>query len=144
MRDYDQYYSYDGNFYLELKQEVERSLPKRKWQSHWQLYVKAAICLLGYLASLYYFVTETTALSAVLLGFFAAQADVNIMHDGNHAAFSPNKSLSRAAGYVLDLTFSTSVVYRRSHNFGHHSCVNHLELDRAFDTSFPYLRLHPL
>jgi fatty acid desaturase len=42
------------------------------------------------------------------------------MHDGNHSAFSSNKTLSLIAGYVLDLTFSTSVVYRRSHNFGHH------------------------
>jgi fatty acid desaturase len=42
------------------------------------------------------------------------------MHDGNHAAFSSNKWISLIAGYMLDLTFSTSVVYRRSHNFGHH------------------------
>ena len=42
------------------------------------------------------------------------------MHDGNHAAFSRFKWLSLVAGYALDLTFSTSVVYRRSHNFGHH------------------------
>lgn len=66
------------------------------------------------------------------------------MHDGNHYAFSSNKTFSFLAGYILDVTFSTSVVYRRSHNFGHHSCVNHLELDRAFDTTFPYIRLHPL
>lgn len=66
------------------------------------------------------------------------------MHDGNHAAYSSNKWLSLVAGYALDLTFSTSVVYRRSHNFGHHGCVNHLELDRSFDTTFPLMRLHPL
>ena len=52
------------------------------------------------------------------------------MHDGNHGAFSKNKWISLIAGYTLDLTGSTSVVYRRSHNFGHHGCVNHFELDR--------------
>jgi fatty acid desaturase len=66
------------------------------------------------------------------------------MHDGNHAAFTKNKYFSLFLGYVLDMTFSTSVVYRRSHNFGHHGCVNHYELDRAFDTTYPLMRLHPM
>lgn len=55
---------------------------------------------------------------------------VNVMHDGNHGAFSTNKWVSWIAGLTLELTGSTSVVYRRSHNFGHHGCVNHFELDR--------------
>ena len=67
------------------------------------------------------------------------------MHDGNHAAFTANKKLSLALGYVLDLTFSTSVVYRRSHNFGHHGCVNHYvafqdlstELSKFYDVYEP-------
>ena len=66
------------------------------------------------------------------------------MHDGNHAAFSNCKALSYLAGFVLDLTFSSAIVYRRSHNFGHHGCVNHFELDRAFDTTYPFIRLHKL
>jgi len=66
------------------------------------------------------------------------------MHDGNHMAFSNNRILSYIAGYTLDMLFSTSVVYRRSHNYGHHGCVNHYELDRAFDTSYPLLRLHKM
>ncbi|CAD8184578.1 unnamed protein product [Paramecium pentaurelia] len=144
VRDYQQYYSYDDDFYQNIKEEVEQMIPRNNWQNHWILFVKGFLCIIGYLACLYYYVNYCTLLSAILLGFFAAQADVNIMHDGNHYAFSSNKTLSFLAGYVLDLTFSTSVVYRRSHNFGHHSCVNHLELDRAFDTTFPYIRLHPL
>lgn len=66
------------------------------------------------------------------------------MHDGNHMAWTSNKLLSQIAGYTLELACSTAVVYRRSHNFGHHGCVNHYELDRAFDTSYPLLRLHHL
>lgn len=64
------------------------------------------------------------------------------MHDGNHVAYSSNRTISRLAGYCLDLLFSSSLVYRRSHDFGHHACVNHFELDRAFDTTYPLLRLH--
>jgi len=66
------------------------------------------------------------------------------MHDGNHMAWTSNKTISLIAGYTLDLTFSTSVVYRRSHNFGHHGCVNHLELETAYTTTFPLMRLHHL
>ena len=106
--------------------------------------MKAIVWLIVYFMAVYYHLTINTALTAILFGIAAAQADVNIMHDGNHMAFSRNKTLSYIAGYVLDLTFSTSVVYRRSHNFGHHSCVNHLELDRGLDTTFPMIRLHPL
>lgn len=106
--------------------------------------MKAIFWLVVYLFTVYYHITVNTAFTAILFGITAAQADVNIMHDGNHMAFSRNKTLSYIAGYVLDLTFSTSVVYRRSHNFGHHSCVNHLELDRGLDTTFPMIRLHPL
>lgn len=65
------------------------------------------------------------------------------MHDGNHLGFSSNNRLSYWMGYALDWTGSSSVVYRRSHNFGHHGCVNHYELDRAFDTTYPLIRLHP-
>jgi len=66
------------------------------------------------------------------------------MHDGNHIAFSNNNVINFIAGYMLDVTYSTSVVFRRSHGFGHHGCTNHFELDRAFDTTFPLIRLHEL
>lgn len=64
------------------------------------------------------------------------------MHDGNHVAFSSNKFITYLAGYCMDVIFSSAIVYRRSHNYGHHGCVNHFELDRAFDTTYPSLRLH--
>ena len=65
--------------------------------------------------SLYYFVTKNTILSAVVMGFMAGQVGVNIMHDGNHVAFSSNKTISYLMGYTLDLIFSCALVYRRSH-----------------------------
>lgn len=49
------------------------------------------------------------------MGFMAGQVGVNIMHDGNHVAFSSNKTISYLMGYTLDLIFSCALVYRRSH-----------------------------
>ena len=67
---------------------------------------------------------------------------VGVMHDGNHMAASNSKVLNKMAGIALDLVSSSSIVYKRSHDFGHHGCVNHLELDRAYDTTYPIFRLH--
>lgn len=144
VRDYVDFYSWDGDFYLTLKEKVEALIPKNKRQFDYKLFIKAGIIFVGYVVSLYYFLQNYTFTWAVIYSIFAAQTGVNIMHDGNHMAFTSNKFISLLAGYTLDMAFSTSVVYRRSHNFGHHGCVNHFELDRAFDTSYPLLRLHHL
>lgn len=144
VRDYEDFYSWDGTFYNDVRQRVEKFLPKEKRQNDWRLFIKAAFILIGYFYVTYNFLMNYTFFSAILYSIFASQMGVNVMHDGNHMAFTNNKKLSLMAGYTLDLAFSTSVVYRRSHNFGHHGCVNHYELDRAFDTTFPIFRLHKL
>lgn len=93
--------------------------------------------------SQYKFTSEYDLKWCLMYSWVASQVGVNVMHDGNHLAFSSNKKLSYFMGYALDWAGSSSVVYRRSHNFGHHGCVNHYELDRAFDTTYPLIRLHP-
>ena len=77
-----------------------------------------------------------------MFGYAGSQMGVNIMHDGNHMAAANSKILNKIAGCALDLISGSSIVYKRSHDFGHHGCVNHLELDRAYDTTYPIFRLH--
>lgn len=144
VRDYEDFYSWDGTFYNTVRERVEKALPKEKRQNDIRLVLKGIFFIACYFVSMYYFLRDFTFVSAVIYSLMSAQMNVNVMHDGNHMAFTSNKIISQMAGYVLDLTFSTSVVYRRSHNFGHHGCVNHFELDRAFDTTFPLFRLHKL
>jgi hypothetical protein len=60
VRDYHSFYSYDGKFYEDLKKEVESKLPKRKWQSHWQLYIKAVILVPLYFYCVHWYVTCCT------------------------------------------------------------------------------------
>ncbi|KAL4467020.1 hypothetical protein ABPG74_010617 [Tetrahymena malaccensis] len=142
VKDYESFYQYSDNFYINLKKKIEEKVPRSKRQNDWKLFTKAAFILTMYFYSIYLYFTRCDLISTLMFGFFAAQVGVNIMHDGNHAAFSSNKYITLLAGYTLDLVFSSSVIYRRSHNYGHHGCVNHYELDRAFDTTFPLLRLH--
>lgn len=145
VRDYESFYSYaSSDFYTSLKRKVEAAVPKSARRCDWKLFVKSALIASLYAYAMTRYITHCDFFSTLLLAFAASQVGVNIMHDGNHSAFSSNKTVNVIAGYALDIVFSSSLVYRRSHNFGHHGCVNHYELDRAFDTSYPLLRLHRL
>jgi fatty acid desaturase len=142
IRDFQDYYAWDGDFYRNIKQKVESIMPREIRRDDPSMNIKGLILLVAYFIGLFLYIYFCTWWSAVLYGALCSQIGVNIMHDGNHGAFTSSKTLSWLAGYTLDLVGSSSVVYRRSHNYGHHSCVNHYELDRSFDTTFPYMRLH--
>jgi fatty acid desaturase len=148
VQDYHDFYNYgqldtQHDFYLGLKRAVEQVMSRASFQNSPLLFFKALFILGGFLFTQYNFTTQYSLFWCILYSFFCSQVGVNVMHDGNHLGFSSNNRLSYWMGYALDWTGSSSVVYRRSHNFGHHGCVNHYELDRAFDTTYPLIRLHP-
>jgi fatty acid desaturase len=142
VRDYEDFYSWDGDFYNTLKERVEAFMPRKLRRYDPRMYVKTAIVMVawtfGLIGYFYYFNIPAALFYALVCG----QIGVNVMHDGNHMAFSNNKWLNTIAGFTLELLGTSAINYKRSHDFGHHGCVNHLELDRAFDTTFPLLRLH--
>eukprot|EP00331_Platyophrya_macrostoma_P025180 CAMPEP_0176452368 /NCGR_PEP_ID=MMETSP0127-20121128/28493_1 /TAXON_ID=938130 /ORGANISM="Platyophrya macrostoma, Strain WH" /LENGTH=634 /DNA_ID=CAMNT_0017840807 /DNA_START=67 /DNA_END=1971 /DNA_ORIENTATION=+ len=144
VRDYTDFYSWDGEFYDKLKAKVEKALPHDKRRNSSSLFSKGFVIIIGYWIGMYCYIKYNNIWATLLFSFFGSQVGVNVMHDGNHGAYSTSRFLSWIAGASLDFTGSTSVVYKRSHNFGHHGCVNHLELDRSFDTTFPLFRLHKL
>lgn len=90
-------------------------IPHSKRKNDWKLFTKAFILLTLYLFFLYKYCTEGGYLIAVMSGFFASQSAVNIMHDGNHFAFSTNKYITYLAGFIMDAVFSSGIVYKRSH-----------------------------
>ena len=143
IRDYFDFYSWDGTFYDTLKERVEKAVPRDKRRFHWKMYTKSLIILLSWIYSTYWYITCLTFWSAIAMAITGAQVGVNIMHDGNHFAYSKSNFWNRCAGFSLELLGTSAIIYKRSHNFGHHGCVNHLELDRAFDTTYPMLRFHP-
>ena len=71
VRDYEDFYSYKGDFYSELKKKVEKSMPKSKTTSDYRLFIKAIVLLILYFWALYKFVTECSLFSAILVGFLA-------------------------------------------------------------------------
>lgn len=142
IRDYNDFYSWDGTFYRKIKEKVEKAIPRNKRRDDQRMTIKGLCLLVSYFFALGLYIYFCNWWTAIVYGFFCSQIGVNIMHDGNHGAFTSSKTLTWIAGHTLELVGSSSVVYRRSHNYGHHSCVNHYELDRAFDTTYPLIRLH--
>ena len=143
VRDYFDFYSWEGKFYTEVKTRVEKAVPHENRRFHWIMYTKFVVILVLFFTFFYLYVAYNTYTIAILFAFISSQVGVNIMHDGNHMAFSQKKWLNRIAGFSLELLGTSAIIYKRSHDFGHHGCVNHLELDRSFDTTFPLIRLHP-
>jgi len=142
VRDYNDFYSWDGKFFDTLKERVEKAIPHKLRRYDPRMYVKTLGILVLWFSAAYYYFAYNNYLSAILFGMISGQVGVNIMHDGNHMAYSNNKWMNTIAGACIELLGTSCVIYKRSHDFGHHGCVNHLELDRAFDTTFPLLRLH--
>eukprot|EP00743_Colponemidia_sp_Colp-15_P001945 GILK01002117.1.p1 GENE.GILK01002117.1~~GILK01002117.1.p1 ORF type:complete len:685 (+),score=76.20 GILK01002117.1:99-2057(+) len=142
VKDYTDFYNWEGDFYTVLKKRVEAIIPPSKRRDDIRMLRKAVFIIACYVLSYVILVKYFTWWSVMLMAFCGSQIGVNIMHDGNHGAFTSDRTICWWAGYSLDLVGSSSVVYRRSHNFGHHGCVNHFELDSAFETTYPYFRLH--
>lgn len=142
VRDYYDFYSWDGEFYDVLRKRVEEAIPREYRRYDPRMYAKSAVILITWSICFYWYLMYNTWQSAIVFGLISGQVGVNIMHDGNHMAYSTNKWMNTLAGNSLELLGTSAIIYKRSHNFGHHGCVNHLELDRAFDTTFPLLRFH--
>jgi fatty acid desaturase len=130
VRAYKDFYSWTGDFFYKLKERVEEKIPKSIRRNEPILITKGIIILISWFIMLYMWITRYNLWTTIVFSFVSGMVGVNVMHDGNHSAWSSNKLLTYIARYTLDLCGSTSVVYRRSHNFGHHGCVNHFELDR--------------
>lgn len=142
VRDYEDFYSWEGEFYDILKERVEAAIPRKLRRYDPRMYIKSAVILTLFFITGYFFFTRYDYVSTFFFAIVSGQVGVNIMHDGNHMAYSNNRWMNTLAGASLELLGTSCIIYKRSHDFGHHGCVNHLELDRAFDTTFPLLRLH--
>ena len=88
VRDYWDFYAWDGEFYNTVKERVEKVVPKENRWYHWKMYWKTITVLFGYFIGMYLYMFINTWWAAVIFSFISAQVGVNIMHDGNHMAFS--------------------------------------------------------
>lgn len=65
-----------------------------------------------------------------------------IMHDANHGAFSPKKSINNFIGHILEVIGGYAATWKIQHNVLHHTYTNVTGLDEDID-SIKFLRFSP-
>ncbi|CAB4362665.1 MAG: acyl-CoA desaturase [Actinobacteria bacterium] len=80
--------------------------------------------------------------AAMALVVAAVATATNVMHVGNHGAFSRNTRRSRVAGWSSDLLGASSYLWRFKHNQLHHGNTNVVGFDTDID-QMPLARLAP-
>jgi len=122
----------------------------------YSMYLKTFVIFLLWATSYYYGFVKGSIISTILLGIAHSQLGINIMHDGNHGAYSSSPFLCSAAAFVMDLMGSSSIVWLHQHNVGHHPNSNNTDSTKtptnkfdphAYDPDanggYPYVRLNP-
>jgi linoleoyl-CoA desaturase len=108
-------------------------------RAYLRLHAKAVGVLLWALVSYWVLVIVTPWWWPVcFLSFVLAITAVafNLMHDGNHQAFSRNGRTNRLAGLTLDLLGVSSLFWVEDHNRKHHSAPNVDPFDGDIDYGF--------
>ncbi|MEQ8237946.1 MAG: fatty acid desaturase, partial [Cyclobacteriaceae bacterium] len=77
----------------------------------------------------------------VLMSFGMSGIGLSIMHDANHGAYSKNKKVNAALGYLVNFLGAYHVNWKIQHNVLHHSFTNIHEFDD--DISKPIMRFSP-
>jgi len=104
------------------------------------MYIKSFAIFFGcflafYLTHFYLEDFVATAITAVVLGFLAAEVGVCIQHDANHGGFSSSAAVNKWVGTSLDFVGASSFIWKQQHVFGHHVYTNIEGID-------PDIRVH--
>lgn len=119
-------------FFKELRKRVNQHFKdnnKSKYgNTHMQ--IKSVVMIALYIAPLVLMLTgvvssfiEVTAMW-IIMGFGIAGIGLAIMHDANHGAYSKNKTLNSAMGFILNLIGGYPANWRIQHNVLHHTFTN--------------------
>ncbi|MGO4288797.1 fatty acid desaturase family protein [Chitinophaga sp. RAB17] len=78
----------------------------------------------------------------LLTGLGMTGIGATIMHDANHGAFSPKKSVNNFIGHILEVIGGYAATWKIQHNVLHHTYTNVTGLDEDID-SIKFLRFSP-
>ena len=67
--------------------------------------------------------------AAILLGMTMAFIGFNVCHDALHGAYSSNKKVNKALGFVFILLGANTYIWNLTHNIVHHSYTNIVDHD---------------
>lgn len=136
-------------FYPVLRERVQayfESNQLSRFSDH-RIWIKTFILLLSYFLPFFIILSTPLSLGIQLLlwsvmGFGMAGLGMAVMHDGNHGAYSENKTLNTLMGYVLNFLGGSVFNWKLQHNILHHTYTNITHLDDDIDNKL-VLRFSP-
>jgi linoleoyl-CoA desaturase len=135
------------SFHAELKKRINDYFAEHKISptGNYKLYIKAAILLIGIVATYVHLVFFTPSevwalLETALLGSLTAGIGFNIMHDGSHGSFSKSPFINRCAAITLGVLGGSPFMWNMKHNIVHHAYTNIDGIDDDIDAK-PFLRM---
>lgn len=138
-----------GDFFSTLRQNVDQHFESASISpaGNRVLYVKAAVIIAGYLASMFgiWWFGLPSVMGFVLcglLGFWQSMVGFNIMHDACHGSFSKKKLVNYFFGLSMNALGSDAFMWKQKHNLVHHTFTNVEGADDDIAKS-PLLRMCP-
>ena len=132
-----------------LRERVDKYFTESGKNKHggFQMYLKSLIMLSLYFIPWALFTFGGLEIGAfliaeVMMGFGLAGIGFNIMHDGNHNAYSSKSWINKLMGRTVDLVGGNSEMWIIQHNVLHHTFTNIDGLDEDIDPA-PVLRFNP-
>jgi len=120
----------DG-FLSELKRRIDGYFTRtgKSPNDCWQMYLKTAIIMAGYLSSyillVFFAQGPLQAISlAIVLAVSMAAIGFSIQHDGGHNAYSRYRTINKIAAWSLDLIGVSSYLWYWKHAIFHHTYTN--------------------
>lgn len=128
-------------FYKELTLKVNKYFKDRNLSKHANLNmkIKTAVMVSLYFIPLIFLLNGSLTTFWPILGAYVMMSlgmsgiGLAIMHDANHGAYSANKKVNHALGYLINIIGGYHVTWKIQHNVLHHSFTNIQEHDEDLD-----------
>jgi linoleoyl-CoA desaturase len=132
-----------------LKQRVDHFFKDQNISRHANGFMVFKTILFLSLAVALYVVIITSILplllqlvAAILLGMTMAFIGFNICHDALHGAYSSNKKVNNALGFVFNVIGANTYVWNLTHNLVHHSYTNIVDHDEDIEIAPGLIRVN--
>ncbi len=119
-------------FYKELNRRVNKYFKDNQLskKANFNMKFKTAFMVALYFIPLAMILTASVTtfwpvfLTYVFMGFGMSGIGLSIMHDANHGAYSNNKKVNHALGYLINFIGGYHITWQIQHNVLHHSFTN--------------------
>jgi linoleoyl-CoA desaturase len=123
--------SHNVEFYKTLQQRVREYFKdtKKSRFANTNMVIKTVFMISLYVVPFVLLLTviESPTISFLMwlvMGFGMAGIGLSIMHDANHGAYSKNKFINKALGFIIYAVGGSDVNWRIQHNILHHTYTN--------------------